>query len=272
VVQKRLPDLEDIRATMAMTNILWVQEEFEPKTDLYNQIVDIATKWNAAVELMRLAPEDEKAGETNDSVASITAASDPMPRVYDGGIEEDTPEPGNDTGGLRQTLDELSQVGKSAGGRIVYGGERQLASALDRTVSYTLVVLGDLFLSKGHAAKIRAIRDLRGYLSDEIKVPVVTADELETEYLFGKKDAVRMIGFLGITALLFGAVIVNQESILAFLSHQGWYAEAIQSTILSKFSWLPKIVVSIAVFGFVPLFAYSYGKVASSLLKLMKME
>jgi len=269
VVQKRLPDLKDIRATMAMTNILWVQEEFKPQTDLYNQIVDIATKWNAAVELISLSPKDEKgAGQES---ASITTTS-PASREYDGGIEDDTPEPENDVRGLRKTLDELAKVGKSAGGRIVYGGERQLANALDRTISYTLVVLGDLFLSKGHAAKIRSIRDLRGYLSDEIKVPVVTADELETEYLFGKKDAIRMVGFLGFTALLFWAVMINQEPILAFLSNQGWYAEAVQSTILSKFNWLPKLVVSIAVFGLVPVFAYSYGKVASSLLKLMKME
>lgn len=273
IVQKRFPDLKDIRATMAMTNILWVQEEFKPQSDLYNQIIDIATKWNAAVELIRLSPEDGKAGNDEvDSVASIPTPPGTAPGEYNGGIEEDTPEPENDIGGLRETLDELAKIGKSAGGRIVYGGERQLANALDRTVSYTLVVIGDLFLSKGHAAKIRAIRDLRSYLSDEIRVPVVTADELETQYLFGKKDAIRIVGYLGITALLFSLIIQNQEPVLAFLSYQGWYAEAAQSTFLSTFSWLPKIIVSIAVFAFVPVFAFSYGKVASSLLKLMKME
>lgn len=265
VVQKHLTDLKDIHTTMAMTNILWVQEEFQPNSNIYNQIIDIATKWNAAIELIRLTPEG-KGDETKPETATNIA------REYNGGIEEDTPEPENDTGGLRATLDELSKVGKSGGGRIVVGGERQLANALDRTISYTLVVIGDVFLSKGHAAKIRAIRDLRSYLSDRIKVPVVTADELEVQYLFGKKDVIRMAAYLALTIAFFILVFTHQKPILAFLAQSGWYAEAIKTTFLSKFSWVSKGIVSIVVFIFVPIFAFSYGKVASTILKLMKME
>lgn len=271
-VQKRLPDLKEIRTTMAMTNILWVQEEFRPHTDLYNQIVDIATKWNAAIELIRLVPEGEN---ENGQMIEASSGKELLRNAgteYNGGIEEDTPEPENDEGGLKETLDELSQEGKSGGGRVVYGKEQQLVKALDRTVSYTLIVIGDLFLSKGHAAKIRAIRDLRGYLNDEIKVPVVTADELESQYLFGKQDAVRMISYLAVTVMIFVLVFTHQKPILEFLTHSGWYAEAAKATFLSKFGWLSKMVVAAVVFIFVPIVAYSYGKVASSFLKLMKME
>lgn len=272
VVQKHLPDLKDIHTTMAMTNILWVQEEFQPNTELYNQIVDIATKWNAAIELVKLTPEGEITEKDQGVEAKTEETANVIAGEYNGGIEEDTPEPENDKGGLRATLDELSKVGKSGGGRIVVGGERQLANALDRTISYTLVVIGDVFLSKGHAAKIRAIRDLRSYLSDRIKVPVVTADELEVQYLFGKQDVIRMAAYLALTIALFIIVFTHQKPILAFLAHSGWYAEALKSTFLSKFSWLSKGIVSITVFVFVPIFAYSYGKVASAFLKLMKME
>ena len=63
-----------------------------------------------------------------------------------------------------------------------------------------------------------------------------------------------------------------QEPILGFLAHSGWYAEAIEGTFLSRFDWMSKLVVSLAVFLFVPVVAYSYGTVARAVLKLIKME
>ncbi|MDY6861896.1 MAG: cytidylate kinase-like family protein [Thermodesulfobacteriota bacterium] len=273
VIQKQLPDLKDIRTTIAMTNVLWVQEKFQPHTEVYNQIVDIATKWNAAVELVRLAPEEENFHEQQ------YVEREPVKQTlngdfneYNGGIEEDTIEPENDNGGLRITLDELSRVGKSGGGRVVFGGQRELVNSLDRNISYTLVVIGDVFLSKGHATKLREARDLRSYLSDAIRAPVVTSDELGSQYLFGKKDMVRMGVYLTLTVLFYILVFTNQQPILAFLAHSGWYAEAVKDSFLSVYSWLPKLVVSIVVFAFVPVVAYCYGKVTSALLKLIKME
>ena len=101
---------------------------------------------------------------------------------------------------------------------------------------------------------------------------MVTADELGEQYLFGRKDILRTVVFLTITGLLFYLVFTNQEWVLAFLTNTGWYAEAVQDTFLSRFDWLPKVVVSLALVLFIPLVAYSYGRVTGAFMKLIKME
>jgi cytidylate kinase len=272
-VCRDLPGLEDIRATMAMTNLLWVQEEFQPHSELYNEVVELATKWNAAVELVRTAPVDESSpaqeephAQTGRQPANLEAGE------FNGGIEEDAPEAEAADGGLEHTLDELSRIGKSGGGRVVYGDPQQLVDTLDRSVPYTLVVLGDLFLSKGHAAKLRATRDLRSFLSDRIKAPVVTADELGEQYFFGRRDILRTAVFLLLAGALYYLVFTHEEPVLEFLAFSGWYAEAIEDTFLSRFDWMSKVTVSLAVFLLVPVVAYSYGTVARAFLKLIKME
>jgi len=272
-VCRALPGLEDIRATMAMTNLLWIQEEFEPHSELYNEMVELATKWNAAVELIRTAPQEESPPAREDAPARTgRQAASPEAREYNGGIEEDVAETEAANGGLERTLDELARVGRSGGGRVVYGEPQHLVDTLDRSIPYTLVVLGDLFLSKGHAARLRATRDLRSFLSDQIKAPVVTADELGGQYFFGRRDILSTALFLLLAAALYYLVFVYQEPILAFLGHSGWYAEAIEGTFLSKFAWMAKVVVSLVVFLFVPIVAYFYGNVARAFLKLIKME
>jgi cytidylate kinase len=271
-VCRDLPGLTDIRTTMAMTNLLWIQEQFPPQPDLYDQVVQIATKWNAAVELIKPAPEEESLEpevETTSLGGSEVLIS--ATKEYNGGIEEDVPE-AEDDGGLRSTLDELARVGRSGGGRVVHGDPHQLVSTLDRSVPYTLVVIGDVFLSKGHAARLRATRDLRGFLSDHIKAPVVTADELGSQYLFGRRDAIRTAAFLLLAFFIYFQVFTHQEPILEFLAQSGWYSEAIKNSFLSKSQWISKLIVSLAVFLFVPIVAYSYGAVTRAVLKLIRME
>ena len=179
-VCKDLPGASDIRVTMAMTNLLWIQEEFQPQSELYDEVVELATKWNAAVELIRPAPEEESPAPQEEARAQTgREAASVATGEYDGGIEEDVAADEAANGGLKDTLDELARIGRSGGGRVVYGDPTQLVDMLDRSIPYTLVVLGDLFLSKGHAARLRATRDLRSFLSDRIKAPVVTTEELE---------------------------------------------------------------------------------------------
>jgi hypothetical protein len=272
-VCRDLQGARDIRATMAMTNLLWIQEKFQPHSELYDEVVELATKWNAAVELIRPAPEEEGPAAQEEPLAQTGGeAASFATSEYHGGIEEDVPEEEEDNGGLKATLDELARIGRSGGGRVVHGDPNRLVDTLDRSLPYTLVVLGDLFLSKGHAARLRATRDLRGFLSDRIKAPVVTADELGGQYFFGKRDIARTGVFLLLTLAVYFLAFTHQEPILEFLAHSGWYAEAIGGTFLSRFDWMSKLLVSLVVFLFVPIVAYSYGTVARAVLKLIKME
>jgi len=269
-VLRPVPGISDARITMATTNILWIQQEFQPHTEIYDNVVEVATTWNAAVQLVRLVTEQEAlpAGDATSEAPTENAKRD----EYDGGIEDDAPEGAADIGGLQPTLDELAGIGRSGGGRMVYGGQHSLVESLDRQIPYALVVVGDVFLSKGHAARQRATRDLRAFLSDSIKAPVVTADELGKQYLFGKRDFIQALVFLILVIAIYFLVFTNQEVILAFLANSGWYAEAVEGTVLARLAWLPKIIISAAVFLVVPLVAYLYGTVASAMLKFVRME
>ncbi|MEJ2367538.1 MAG: hypothetical protein P8Z49_04105 [Acidobacteriota bacterium] len=92
-------------------------------------------------------------------------------------------------------------------------------------------------------------------------MPVVTTNELKSQYLFGRRDVVRLGGFLALVVGLYLLVLSNQEPVLAFL-FGSW----------SGGGWTTRLVVAVAVFLFVPIVAYSYGSVARSVMKLIKME
>ena len=137
------------------------------------------------------------------------------------------------------------------------GGQERLAETLDRAAKYSIVVVGDVFLSKGSAARVRLTRELRSLVADHVKAPVVLADELKAQYLFGRKDAFRAMGFLLLVVLIYLAVFHNEEQVLVFLSREGWQA---------------RTLAVVAVFLFIPLVAYLYGSVVQAALKLIKME
>jgi cytidylate kinase len=255
-IQRVLAELEgvqDIRCTMATTNILWVQETFDPTSETFGEVVEIARKWGAAVELVRFAPGE--GGEAS------TAATEDDQGLVAAGIEDDVEEEVPDRGGLQATLDELAKLGRSGGGRHVHGERSHLLASCCNAVPYSLVVLGSLFLGKGSSAKLRMTRELQDLIGSRMKVPVVTADELRSHYLFGTRDALRMAGFLVLVLAVYFLVLTNQEPVLRFLSGQWTGGKA-----------LHKLIVAVAVFLFVPVIAYSYGSVARSVMKLIKME
>lgn len=255
--------VRQVHSTMATTNILWVQQRFDPASDTFHEVVELATNWNAAVQLIRLEPPDE--GQ------DASAAEAPQPTVqsveahesgqYNGGIEEDSEDDEPDDGGVKSTLNELAMAGRAGGGGVVRGEASALLESLDRSRSYSLVVIGDLFLEKGHAARVRMTRELQRFVGEHIAAPVVGADELKAQYLFSRRDVGRLAGYLAVVGALYLVVFSNQEVILRFLSGQ-WGGTGP----------LARIVVAVTVFLFVPVVAQTYGTVAKSLMKLIKME
>lgn len=262
-----LAGIGEVRTTMAATNILWIQERFDSSSEAFREVVELATKWNAAVELLRLMPEDaEQASLPDHSLAGTELGAF---GEYNGGIEDDLDEAPTDDGGVRQTLDELAAAGRSGGSAVVCGGVRGLLDSLDRSRSYSLVVVGDLFLERGHAARVRMTRELQRFVSEHIAAPVVGPDELKAQYLFGRQDVARLVGFLALVAGLYLLVFSNQEIILRFLFGQWWGASL--SILFGKIP-VAKVLVAVGVFIFVPIIAHCYGTVAKSLMKLIKME
>ena len=256
--------VSQVRSTMATTNILWVQEVFEPSSESFRDVAEIATKWNAAVELVRLAsgketiPLEGEQSESGKSVPPVRA------RVgtggYDGGIEDDVEEP-SENGGVTPTIEELARLGRSGGGRVVAGGAQGLVASIDRSVPYSLVVLGDVFGDRGHAAKIRMRRELQSFLSDHIKAPVVAVEELKQQYLFGTRDIFRAVALLVAVLILFMAVFTHQRQVLDFLLGEWWTDGN-----------LGRAVAAGVVVVVVPMVAYLYGSFSKIVLKLIKIE
>jgi cytidylate kinase len=259
-----LDGYREIRTTMATSNLLWIQEVYDPASEAFRNVVEIATKWGAAVEVVRFVSENAEDTaapvEVPETYNEVAPQTHPSSRGYDGGIEDDVEgegEESGDDGGLKETVEELAKRGRSAGGREVRGGQTQILETLDREIPYTMAVVGDVFLSKGSAAQIRMARELRSFLADNIKTAVVATDELKSQFLFGKRDLLRLVGYLAVVVAIYSLVFTHQKQILDFLTGDGWVA---------------KVTAAVAVFLFVPIVAYSYGTVSRSFLKLIKIE
>ncbi|MBU4278113.1 MAG: cytidylate kinase-like family protein [Proteobacteria bacterium] len=257
-VSRVLGTLEECKGnvcTMAETNILYLSEHFDPKTEDFNQINQLAKRWGAAIELIRLIPP-------KDGKPFFQEVAGPEPRpehgAYTGGVEDDGPEVSADDGGLDNTIEELVAMGRSAGGVTIAGGQHEVIDALRDNDNYSLVVLGDLFLSKGPQASTRLTRELGLAIHERMKTPVIKIDELKSQFLFGMKQAFKLLMFCLIALCIYGLVFSFQVPILNFLGgslHEHW-----------------KWAASVAVVLFVPFVAYIYGTISGLILKLVNID
>jgi cytidylate kinase len=241
--------------TMAETNILYFSEHFDPKAENFNQITQLAKRWGAAIELIRLVPPKE--GEP--FFQEMTTPEPPTDSAaYTGGVEDDGPEVNTDDGGLNMAIEELVAMGRSAGGCTIAGGQREVIDALRDTDNYSLIILDDLFLSKGPQASTRLTRELGLSIHERLKTPVIKIDELQSQFLFGKKQAFKLLLFTVVALCVYGLVFSFQEPIMNFLGgefHQHW-------------KWAASVVVVL----FVPFVAYTYGTISGLMLKLVNID
>lgn len=260
-IPKVLRDLEhcrEVRCTMAETNILWIQEVFNPESENFAQINRLAQRWGAAVELLRLAPPEAAEHEDAHALPAAAVSQKPAKEIYTGGVEDDDALPAPDDSGLSRTLEELVARGRSGGGYTVYGSQDELLETVKGNDKSALVIIGDIFLSKGHEARQRQTRELALAVRQRLKTPVITADELQARFLFGKRQVVKFVAFAALVACIYTLVFSVQGPILDFMGgdmHQ-------------KYKWLTSVVV----FLFVPLIAYTYGTVTGLILKMIGID
>lgn len=216
-----LDGLKGVECAIAQTNILWIQEACEPTSDVSTNIVEIARKWDAAVELMRFVPK-EGDDLALDSEVGIATPQPVEPVTLDvrrnGGIEDDFERPEPEDQGLSATLDRLAQTGRSGGVTLVHGSARRLLAAIDRRIEYSLVILGDVFLGKSPEVRTRLRAELLGLLTDNLDSPVVDAADLRSELRFGLKNVLQLVGFLIAVVAIYLAVFANQERVLQFIT------------------------------------------------------
>jgi len=257
-VLESVPGVKQIFCTMAATRILWIQEQFDPASDTFRHLVELASKWGAAIELLRL-----KATETPPIVerASVIEERPPAECRQTGGIEDDSPPEAQPSrlreGGVEETFTELVRLGKAGGRTMIQGTINHLLAAIDRSLSYSLVVIGDVFLDKGKAARIRMSRELASSIHEGLRVAVVQAEEMKERYLFTPRQFLSMVACLGITVLLYYLVFANQQVVMQFLTRK---------------ETLWRVLAAASVGVFVPAVAYASGKAVHSMLRLIKME
>ncbi len=254
-----LKGCREIQCTMAETNILWIQERFDPKAENYQQIIQLAQRWGAAVELMRLIPPGE-GGDTDlvNTDEDRAFSRKTCGRLYDGGVEDDEPETIFNDGGLNRTKEDLLSLGRFGGQHTVCGGYSSILERVQGNGQYAMVVIGDMFLSKGHSARTRQTRELALNIRDRLKAPVITADEMKSRFLFGKKQAVQLLGFLAVIVFLYTAILSHQEPLFNFLS----------GPLHQSYVWLSPLVL----FCFIPLIAYLWGTVTGLALKIINID
>lgn len=191
MIPKALEGLEgcnELMCTMADANILWIQEKFDPESEAFRQLNEIARRWDAAIELARFSAVDEPAG---------------------------------DDGGVAATIAALISAGRSGGAWTIKGDSGALLSAVRGDVNYGLIAAGDCFLSKPAKTRTRMLRELAGHLAERVDAPVVTTDELQQKYLVGPKQLLKMLVCMVATAVLYFLVFYFQETILSFLGASG---------------------------------------------------
>ena len=257
-----LADLEacrEIRCTMAESNILWVQERFDPASDNFRQIIQLAQRWGAAVELMRLLPVGELVAESaRDSAEEYEFGPRQCPGMSNYGVEDDDNEAETDDGGLGQVQEELVSLGRCGGQQTVCGGHDHILERVQGSAQYALVVIGDMFLSKGHSARTRRTRELAMNIRDRLKAPVITADEMKSRFLFGPRQALTLLGFLVAIVALYTLIFSNQDFVLDFFN----------GSVHQHYKWLG----SVAVFILIPIIAYIYGTVTELALKIINVD
>jgi hypothetical protein len=261
-VVEKVPGARHIFATMAASRILWIQEHFTPTDETFQHVVEVAKKWGAAVELLRLEPAEtssvvEQATAPQDSAGAANAAARGT-----GGIEDDVPVDPQSSRlgeqGVEETFNELVKLGKAGGRMVVRGTVNNLLSAIDRSISYSLVVVGQVFLDKGKAARTRLSRELASTLQERLRgVSVVQAEEMQERFLFGAGQLVTMLLCAAVTAVIYAAVFTHQRAVLNFLTRP-------------EMVW--RLTASASVVLFIPVVAYFSGKAVHYLLKLIKME
>jgi len=261
-ISKVLNSLEGCRenlCTMAETNILYIQECFDPKAEDLGQVTQLAKRWGAAVELIRLIPKGEAAGICLENTRSQPlSAAHKDSSTYTGGVEDDGPEIHTADGGLSDTLEELVAMGRSAGGSTVAGSSREVIHAVKENHNYSLVILGKLFLSKGPQASTRLTRELGLTLHDKLRTPVIDIRELQSEFLFGKAQAFKLILFSLILLCIYSLVFNYQKPIL----------NVIGGNLHEKWKWAAAFGIAF----FVPFVAYVYGTVSGLILKLIDID
>lgn len=253
-ILQSLKDAREIVCTEAQSNILWIQEKFDVNDHSYADVLSLAKKWDAAVELIKLNTESNSelisAPEKNQGVVSETWRQT--------GIIEDGEEVTSaQLADMSNIYEKLINDGRAGGKRTVTGCRKDLISSIDRSLNYRLIILDNIFLSKGSSIKKRLLQEWTTLINDSLKIPVISLSEIQSKYKFGPKQFIKMILYSVLTALIVFLLFRFNPQIISLVSQP-----------VSKM----RIISTICIVLFIPFFAYLYGTATKLFLKMLKLE
>ena len=252
---KELKDAREIICTKAESTILWIQESFDIDEDTYRKVLSLARTWNAAIELIKVVPCEEETITEENQTGNTTNNTDST--WYNQSSTEEDEASTQLPEDISRLYEKLILDGKAGGERVAPCTLKSLLNTIDRSSNYRLIILDRIFITKGEAIQKRLCQEWSNVLSDSLKIPVITLEELISKYHFGPKQAVRLAVFALLTAIIVFLLFHYENVIVSFLSKDDT-------------SW--RILETIAIALFVPLFASLYGTVTGLFLKLIKLD
>jgi hypothetical protein len=257
-VLSALPEINSVDTTIARKTIVFLQEEFADSASGFVDVVKLAKKWKAAVDLVRFSPlqvHDEFGLDELDIQADVMQEKNGTESSGNSSRHHDVQIPADDD--LDSCLDILRKEGCLGASSTFCGSEKALLSRIRRT-HYAMIALGDVFTSKPEAIRIRLREELKTFLSDKAGIPVVDSAKLATHLKFGAKQIVRFVGACVVAASIFVALFSYQSEVIAFLSAE-------------KYEHM-RIPAVLFVVGVSSLFAYAYGTLTNQLLRLFRLD
>lgn len=251
-----LAGCRELHCTMASTNILWIQEDFRADSPAFVEIIELARRWGAAIELLRYRPQGAGTIET---VAAEAAPLGPC-RRSDGGVEDDLQDkiPAAQDAAFHEMLEALVSEGRSGGGQAVTGPKERVVEAINSTIPYSFIVVGELYAQKPPSARIRMTREFTSFLARSIRTSVVSSAELGERLRVRPKQIARSAVALLVVAAIYTVLFLKQEPFLQLLGGEAHKANP----------WIAPVLIVILA----PAVAALYGQVAGFILRLFKFE
>ena len=162
-----------------------------------------------------------------------------------------------DSSGVSKIYEKLINDGRAGGKQIIKGSLKTLINAINRTINYRLIILDNIFVSKGHETQTRMCQEWATFINDNVKIPVLSLSEIRSKYRFSIKEFIQLVFLALLVVVTVFLIFQFDEQILSFLSQKE----------LNR-----KIIATICVFVFIPFFAYSYSKLIRLILKMIKFD
>lgn len=178
--------IHDLNVIIANGSLLYVMESCDSETVVYEDILRVAERLDAAVELMILPPNG--------------AVSSPIDDSHFG-----------------RCLEELRQRQRFGGWSAFYGTPINLMTSLQRRTPHRLVVLGNLFARQAPEIRARKKEEIKNRLADNISIPVIGSNELHRYLTLDSRHIIRLAAFGLLAAILIVALFVFQKPILQIL-------------------------------------------------------